>query len=255
MEFGFHTAFRTHTGMQILLCVHTHALAVGAFLLSLCLVKSSLVWEEKRTGCRPGGVNWLSALRSSPLELYSPLKALCGSWRVKQHKPGPGLVSHSPLITAPLFALPLSGSWHLFMTSHWAQVEVFFFLLFLCTTCTDSGTAVHHFLSNPKGAIPHWGNVLAGICTCLKDDLRMSCCILPPNVTVFICSFTCNYLFVLKKQTYIARSRTGHRTQPSQHSHYKTAMSERKRSLSRYNLLCLLLLSHGSGTDLTFFPP
>lgn len=158
MEFGFHTAFRTHTGMQILLCVHTHALAVGAFLLSLCLVKSSLVWEEKRTGCCPGSVNWLSALRSSPPELYSPLKALCGSWRVKQHKPGPGLV----WLMAPFYDIILSSGG-----------GFFFFFLFLCTTCTDSGTAVHHFLSNPKGAIPHWGNVLAGIRTCLKDDLNV----------------------------------------------------------------------------------
>lgn len=81
----------------------------------------------------------------------------------------------------------------------------------------------------------------------------MSRCIPPPNVTVFICSFPFVYFSVLKHETYTPCSRTGRRMQPSQHSHYKTAMSARKRSLSYYSRLCLLLLGHGSGTDFTFF--
>lgn len=80
-----------------------------------------------------------------------------------------------------------------FMTSHTAQVEVFFFLP--CTTVGLQSIILRPF-QNPIGAIPHSGSILAGIRACLKDDLN--CLAAFPLQTLqslfslslsFICSF------------------------------------------------------------------
>lgn len=197
------------------------------FLVEFCAYLTP-VWFERKRGqsaaqvVQTGTLLWdLAHLSSTHLS-----KALCGSWKVKQHNPGHGLVSHFPLITVSLSALPLSGSWHLFMTSHRAQV-VFFFLPFSPPYVLHAQTVRLQYIifcpsQNPIGAILHSGSVLAGTRTYLKDDLNVSLHSLSKRNSLYLLYYS--HLFIRFGDVYMPCSRAGRpnaaeSTQPLQNSH------------------------------------
>lgn len=135
--------------------VHAHTCTCNRtfllLLLRLCLVNSSLVWKEKRTGRCPGGANQHSALRSVPperLTSQSTLWFLEGETAQTYPWPCSSLSTHYHVTFCPALVLLMAYFYDIIQSS--GGVVFFFFFLFLCTTCTDSGTAVRHFLSFPK---------------------------------------------------------------------------------------------------------
>lgn len=115
-----------------------------------------------------------------------------------------------------------------FLWHHTAQVEVFFSSSFFPSNTLHAQTAGLQYLicspsQSPVGAIPHSGNVLAGIHTCLKDDSNVFAAFpLQTQQSLFATLHLFIYSFWRKRRMCCGAKQganTAESTQPLQNSH------------------------------------